>query len=257
MGGTVASNREERPAAAGGPCRGTRDSKAGYARKLHPSGRPDAAPHVYGKAEARFLEIGGILPVGSPVAAASGFASAFRRSTVPGEGEHPHVSFLLLLSPPSKKTEQWNRRVKPVAGLKVRAFRRRPTWRNRPERRPAALPNSAPRRFRTGSGRSTGDWRTPAGRRPRVRADGSGADYRSGAAGRPPVWPWRPGSSSNGRGRLPCTEKQVRALHAFSRRAGVELTEELRRRFGLTTAEELSRRQASEAIDGLKERAGN
>ncbi|WP_165700718.1 hypothetical protein [Alienimonas californiensis] len=56
---------------------------------------------------------------------------------------------------------------------------------------------------------------------------------------------------------MPCTEKQVRALHAFSRRAGVELTEELRRRFGLTTAEELSRRQASEAIDGLKERAGN
>jgi hypothetical protein len=63
------------------------------------------------------------------------------------------------------------------------------------------------------------------------------------------------GSSTNGRGSLPCTEKQVRALHAFSRRAGVELTEELRRRFGLTTAEELSRRQASEAIDGLKERA--
>ncbi|MFH5804356.1 hypothetical protein [Alienimonas sp. DA493] len=63
------------------------------------------------------------------------------------------------------------------------------------------------------------------------------------------------GHASNGRGSLPCTEKQVRALHAFSRKAGVELTEELRRRFGLTTAEELSRRQASEAIDGLKERA--
>ncbi|QDT16636.1 hypothetical protein [Alienimonas californiensis] len=62
------------------------------------------------------------------------------------------------------------------------------------------------------------------------------------------------GSMTNGRGSLPCTEKQVRALHAFSRKAGVELTEELRRRFGLTTAEELSRRQASEAIDRLKER---
>ncbi len=35
------------------------------------------------------------------------------------------------------------------------------------------------------------------------------------------------GTSSNSRGSLPCTEKQVRALHAFSRRAGVELTEEL------------------------------
>ncbi|MFH5806827.1 hypothetical protein [Alienimonas sp. DA493] len=63
------------------------------------------------------------------------------------------------------------------------------------------------------------------------------------------------GHAANGRGSLPCTEKQVRALHAFSRRAGVELAEELRRRFGLTTAEELSRRQASEAIDRLKERA--
>ena len=63
------------------------------------------------------------------------------------------------------------------------------------------------------------------------------------------------GHAANGRGALPCTEKQVRALHAFSRKAGVQLTEELRRRFGLTTAEELSRRQASEAIDGLKERA--
>ncbi|QDT16772.1 hypothetical protein [Alienimonas californiensis] len=47
----------------------------------------------------------------------------------------------------------------------------------------------------------------------------------------------------------------MRALHAFSHRALVELTEEPRRRFGLTTAEELSRRQASEANDGLKERA--
>jgi hypothetical protein len=65
----------------------------------------------------------------------------------------------------------------------------------------------------------------------------------------------RNGAVTNGRGSSPCTEKQVRALHAFSRKAGVELTEELRRRFRLTTAEELSRRQASEAIDGLKERA--
>ena len=62
------------------------------------------------------------------------------------------------------------------------------------------------------------------------------------------------GYAGNGRGGLPCTEKQVRALHAFSRRAGVELTAELRR-LGVTTAEELSRRQASEAIDRFKERA--
>ena len=61
------------------------------------------------------------------------------------------------------------------------------------------------------------------------------------------------GYAANGRGGLPCTEKQVRALHAFSRRAGVELTAELRR-LGVTTAEELSRRQASEAIDRFKER---
>ena len=60
--------------------------------------------------------------------------------------------------------------------------------------------------------------------------------------------------SGNGRGGLPCTEKQVRALHAFSRRAGADLTAELRR-LGVTTAEELSRRQASEAIDRFKERA--
>ena len=63
------------------------------------------------------------------------------------------------------------------------------------------------------------------------------------------------GYTANGRGGLPCTEKQVRALHAFSRRAGVELAAELRR-LGVTTAEELSRRQASEAIDRFKERAG-
>ena len=63
------------------------------------------------------------------------------------------------------------------------------------------------------------------------------------------------GYAANGRGGLPCTEKQVRALHAFSRRAGVELAAELRR-LGVTTAEELSRRQASEAIDRFKERAG-
>ncbi|MFH5806715.1 hypothetical protein [Alienimonas sp. DA493] len=44
-------------------------------------------------------------------------------------------------------------------------------------------------------------------------------------------------------------------MHVFGRKAGVELTEELWRRFGLTTAEELNRRPASEAIDGLKERA--
>ena len=63
------------------------------------------------------------------------------------------------------------------------------------------------------------------------------------------------GYTADGRGGLPCTEKQVRALHAFSRRAGVELAAELRR-LGVTTAEELSRRQASEAIDRFKERAG-
>ena len=63
------------------------------------------------------------------------------------------------------------------------------------------------------------------------------------------------GYAADGRGGLPCTEKQVRALHAFSRRAGVQLAAELRR-LGVTTAEELSRRQASEAIDRFKERAG-
>ena len=61
------------------------------------------------------------------------------------------------------------------------------------------------------------------------------------------------GYAANGRGGLPCTEKQVRALHAVSRRAGADLTAELRRS-GVTTAEELSRRQASEMIDGLKGR---
>ena len=63
------------------------------------------------------------------------------------------------------------------------------------------------------------------------------------------------GYAADGRGGLPCTEKQVRALHAFSRRAGADLAAELRR-LGVTTAEELSRRQASEAIDRFKERAG-
>ena len=62
------------------------------------------------------------------------------------------------------------------------------------------------------------------------------------------------GYAGNGRGGLPCTERRVRALHAFSRRADVELTAELRR-LGVMTAEELSRRQASEAIDRFKERA--
>ena len=63
------------------------------------------------------------------------------------------------------------------------------------------------------------------------------------------------GDAGNGRGGLPCTERQVRALHAFSRRAGTDLAAELRR-LGVTTAEELSRRRASEAIDRFKERAG-
>ena len=63
-------------------------------------------------------------------------------------------------------------------------------------------------------------------------------------------------ANANGRGGLPCTEKQVRALHAFARRAGADLAAELERRFGVTTADELSRRQASDLIDGLKGRAG-
>lgn len=62
---------------------------------------------------------------------------------------------------------------------------------------------------------------------------------------------------ANGRGRLPCTEKQAGASQPFSRQAGVQLAAELRRRFGLTSAEELSRRQASETIDGLKGRVGD
>ena len=74
---------------------------------------------------------------------------------------------------------------------------------------------------------------------------GNGSPSRSGSSGNVSI--------ANGRGSLPCTEKQVRALHAFSRRAGVELAAELRR-LGVTTAEELSRRQASEAIDRFKRR---
>ncbi|QDT15075.1 hypothetical protein [Alienimonas californiensis] len=54
----------------------------------------------------------------------------------------------------------------------------------------------------------------------------------------------------------PSTPKQVRALHAFARRAGADLTAELRR-LGVVDAAELSRRQASGLIDGLKERAGD
>ncbi|MFH5806821.1 hypothetical protein [Alienimonas sp. DA493] len=53
----------------------------------------------------------------------------------------------------------------------------------------------------------------------------------------------------------PSTEKQVRALHAFARRAGADLAAELRR-LGVTDAAALSRRQASGLIDGLKERGG-
>ncbi|MFH5806650.1 hypothetical protein [Alienimonas sp. DA493] len=54
----------------------------------------------------------------------------------------------------------------------------------------------------------------------------------------------------------PSTPKQVRALHAFARRAGADLAAELRR-LGVTDAAALSRRQASGLIDGLKERAGD
>ncbi|QDT16546.1 hypothetical protein [Alienimonas californiensis] len=54
----------------------------------------------------------------------------------------------------------------------------------------------------------------------------------------------------------PSTPNQVRALHAFARRAGADLAAELRR-LGVTDAAELSRRQASGLIDGLKERAGD
>ena len=53
-----------------------------------------------------------------------------------------------------------------------------------------------------------------------------------------------------------CTEKQVRALHAFARRAGADLAAELRA-LGVTDAAELSRRQASGLIDGLKGRGGD
>ena len=52
----------------------------------------------------------------------------------------------------------------------------------------------------------------------------------------------------------PSTPKQVRALHAFARRAGADLAAELRR-LGVTDAAALSRRQASGLIDGLKEQA--
>ncbi len=75
----------------------------------------------------------------------------------------------------------------------------------------------------------------------------TGAVRRNGSAN---------GHARNGRGGLPCTEKQVRALHAFSRRAGADLTAELRR-LGVTTAEELNRREASDAIDRFKERTEN
>ena len=81
-----------------------------------------------------------------------------------------------------------------------------------------------------------------------VRRNCDGRAVSGGSAG--------DGYAANGRGGLPCTEKQVRALHAFARRAGVELVAELRDRFGLTTAEELSRRQASDVIDRLKGRVG-
>ena len=63
------------------------------------------------------------------------------------------------------------------------------------------------------------------------------------------------GYAGNGRGGQPCTEKQVRARHAFSRRAGADSTAELRRP-GVTTAGGSSRRQASAATDRSEERAG-
>ena len=62
--------------------------------------------------------------------------------------------------------------------------------------------------------------------------------------------PTRPSASEP-----PSTPKQVRALHAFARRAGADLAAELRR-LGVTDAAALSRRQASGLIDGLKGRAG-
>ncbi len=54
----------------------------------------------------------------------------------------------------------------------------------------------------------------------------------------------------------PSTPKQVRALHAFARRAGADLAAELRS-LGVTDAASLSRRQASGLIDGLKGRGGD
>ncbi|NNJ24335.1 hypothetical protein [Alienimonas chondri] len=63
--------------------------------------------------------------------------------------------------------------------------------------------------------------------------------------------------AADGNGGPPATEKQVRALHASARRAGVGLADELRERFGVVTADVLTRRQASEAIDGLKSRVGD
>ncbi|QDT16398.1 hypothetical protein [Alienimonas californiensis] len=65
------------------------------------------------------------------------------------------------------------------------------------------------------------------------------------------------GYAASDRGGPPATEKQVRALHAFARRAGVGLADELRDRFGVVTADVLTRRQASEAIDRLKSRVGD
>ncbi|MFH5806307.1 hypothetical protein [Alienimonas sp. DA493] len=72
--------------------------------------------------------------------------------------------------------------------------------------------------------------------------DGEPARLPEAPASRPPADP-------------PSTPKQVRALHAFARRAGADLAAELRR-LGVTDAAALSRRQASGLIDGLKERAG-
>ncbi len=54
----------------------------------------------------------------------------------------------------------------------------------------------------------------------------------------------------------PSTPKQVRALHAFARRAGADLAAELQS-LGVTDAAALSRRQASGLIDGLKGRSGD
>ncbi len=81
-----------------------------------------------------------------------------------------------------------------------------------------------------------------------VRRNGGGNGHVSNGAG---------GYAANGRGGPPATEKQVRALHAFARRAGVGLADELRERFGVVTADVLTKRQASEAIDRLKSRVGD